>query len=160
MCPFFHGVARGNGHVEKESAMNRLQKLLTVTPFDDRFFDSAFRQLFDLPSMQTPFPALNLWEDGDKLIAEAEVPGLKLEDIELLAVGTELTIKGRRPEINEPNVSVHRHERGVGEFSRTITLPMQIDSGKVEATLRDGVLTIVLPKAEPARARKIPVKPA
>jgi HSP20 family protein len=140
--------------------MNRLQRLIANTPFDDRFFDSAFRQLFDAPSMRTPFPALNVWEDGDKLIAEAEVPGLKLEDIELLAVGTELTIKGRRPEVREPNTAVHRQERGVGEFARTITLPVEIDSGKVEATLRDGVLMIVLPKAEPARARKIPVKAA
>ena len=140
--------------------MNGLQRLLAATPLDDRFFDNAFRQLFEAPSMQTPFPALNIWEDGDKLVAEAEVPGLKLEDIELLAIGTELTIKGRRLEIDEPNMSLHRQERGVGEFSRTITLPVEIDSSKVEATLRDGVLTIVLPKAEPARARKIPVKSA
>lgn len=140
--------------------MNRFQRLLASTPFDDRFFDTAFRQLFDAPSMRTAFPALNVWEDGDKLIAEAEVPGLKLEEIELLAVGTELTIKGRRPEIDDPKMAVHRHERGVGHFARTITLPVEIDSAKVDATLRNGVLTIVLPKAEPARVRKIPVKAA
>lgn len=138
--------------------MNGLQRLLANTPFDDRFFDSAFRQLFDAPSMRTPFPALNVWEDGDTLIAEAEVPGLKLEEIELLVVGTELTIKGRRPGAGEPNTSVHRQERSAGAFSRTITLPVEIDSTKVDATLRDGVLSIVLPKSEPARVRKIPVK--
>jgi HSP20 family protein len=138
--------------------MTRVQRLFAANPFDDRFFDGAFRQLFDAPSMRAPFPALNVWEDGDKLIAEAEVPGLKLEDIELLALGTDLTIKGRRPEAREPNMAAHRQERGVGEFARTVTLPVEIESSKVEATLRDGILTIVLPKAEPARARKIPVK--
>jgi HSP20 family protein len=140
--------------------MNRVQTLLATHPFDDRFFDSAFRQLFDMPSMRTPFPALNVWEEGDNLIVEAEVPGLKLEDIELMTVGSELTIKGRRPVTNEPDVTVHRRERGAGDFARKITLPDEIDSTKVEAMLRDGILAIVLPKAEPARARKIPVKAA
>src|SRR5262245_62766689 len=100
--------------------MNQLQRLLTNHPFDDRFFDTAFRQLFDMPSMRTPFPAMNVWEDGDKLIAEAEVPGLKLADIELTTVGPELTIKGRRPATREPNVTGLRQERGAGEFSRRI----------------------------------------
>ena len=138
--------------------MTRLQRMFTANPFDDRFFDGAFRQLFDAPSMRAPFPALNVWEDGDKLIAEAEVPGLRLEEIELLALGTELTIKGRRPDVREANMAMHRQERGAGEFARTVTLPVEIESSKVEATLRDGILTIILPKAEPAKARKIPVK--
>lgn len=138
--------------------MTRVQRLFAANPFADRFFDDAFRQLFDAPSMRTPFPALNVWEDGDNLVAEAEVPGLKLEDIELLALGNELKIKGRRPEVREPNVAVHRMERSAGEFARTITLPVEIDSNKVEATLRDGILTIMLPKAEPSKVRKIPVK--
>lgn len=123
----------------------------------DRLLQGVARPLFDEPTLR-PFPALNVWEDGDRLMAEAELPGLRLEDIEVLVVGNELTIKGRRPTPAEIKGSVHRQERGVGEFARTITLPVEIDAEKVEATLKNGVLTVLLPKAEPAKARKIAVR--
>lgn len=134
-----------------------------MNPFDlldggfDRLFQTAARPLFDEPTLR-PFPALNVWEDGDRLMAEAELPGLRLEDIELLVIGNELTIKGQRPKTAEAKGSIHRQERGVGEFTRTITLPVEIDAEKVEATLKNGVLTVVLPKADPAKARKIAVR--
>ncbi|GJQ26800.1 MAG: molecular chaperone Hsp20 [Phycisphaerae bacterium] len=104
------------------------------------------------------FPALNIWEEGDHLFAEAELPGLGMEDIELFVVGSELTIKGQRKPMVEENANYHRRERGVGEFCRTVTLPVEIDADKVEATLKNGVLTVKLPKAEAARPRKISVR--
>lgn len=104
------------------------------------------------------FPAVNLWEKGDTLMAEAEVPGLKMEDLEVLVIGDELTIKGQRPAPTNEKSAWHRQERGIGEFSRIVTLPYEVNSAQVEATLKDGVLTIVMPKAEQARARKIDVK--
>lgn len=134
-----------------------------ANPFDllngnlDRLLQTVARPLFDEPTMR-PFPALNVWEDGDRLMAEAELPGLRLEDIELLVIGNELTIKGHRPKAAETQGSIHRQERGVGEFTRTITLPVEIDAEKVEATLKHGVLTVMLPKVEPAKARKIAVR--
>lgn len=136
---------------------------LLASPFDvlDRVFDQvvapSLGRAFVRPS---PFPALNIWEDGDNLMAEAEVPGLKLDDVEILVEGDELTIKGKfnTPELEE--ASYLRRERVVGEFSRTITLPRTVNSERVEATLKDGVLTIKLPKAEEAKARKITVRSA
>lgn len=101
------------------------------------------------------FPALNVWEDGEALHAEAELPGVHLEDLEILVVGNELTIKGHRQEREGQNLTYHRQERGMGEFSRAISLPVEIDADKVEATLRNGVLTLRLPKAEVARPKKI-----
>lgn len=134
-----------------------------ANPFDllnsnfDRLIQRVARPLFDEPTLRS-FPALNVWEDGDRLMAEAELPGLRLEDIDVLVVGNELTIKGRRPTPSEIKGSIHRQERGVGEFTRAITLPVEIDAEKVEATLKHGVLTVLLPKAEPAKARKIAVR--
>ena len=107
------------------------------------------------------FPAVNVWEDGDNLFAEAEVPGLKTEDVDISVVGNELTIRGQRGgEQPREGVAYHRQERGVGEFNRVLRLPVDVDAEKVEASLKDGVLLIKLPKAEAARPRKIKVSPA
>jgi len=103
------------------------------------------------------FPAVNVWEDGDQLFAEAELPGVKNEDVDVSVVGNELTIHGRRPEATGETASFHRRERGAGDFSRTLRLPYEVDAAGVEATLRDGVLLVKLPKAASARPRKIQV---
>jgi HSP20 family protein len=107
-----------------------------------------------------PFPALNVWEDDRRLFVEAEIPGLGMKDVEILVQGNELTLKGQRAAMEGESVVYHRQERGAGEFVRFLTLPVEVDPDSVEATLKDGVLTIVLPKAETARARKITVKTA
>jgi HSP20 family protein len=104
------------------------------------------------------FPALNVWEDGDRFYAEAEVPGVKMDDMEIYASGNELTVRGQRKPLEDNEVTYHRQERGGGEFSRVITLPAEVNADKVEATLKNGVLTVMLPKAEAARMRKIQVK--
>lgn len=103
------------------------------------------------------FPALNIWEDGECLYAEAEVPGLKLSDLEIYVEANELILKGRRAGLQEDELVYHRRERGEGEFSRTVMLPLQVNSEKVEATLKNGVLCVTLPKAEVSKARRIQV---
>ena len=106
-----------------------------------------------------PFPALNVWEEKDHFCAEAEVPGFKNEDLDISVVGNELTIKGNRQEPSpEKETTFHRRERGVGTFTRVVRLPVEIDAAHVEANLRDGVLTVTLPKSEAARPRKINVQ--
>ena len=126
-----------------------------------RQVDSLFGGFLDEPFFArrvSVFPALNVWEDGERLFAEAEIPGLKMDDIEVSVVGKQLTIKGVRPTETGDKATYHRRERGNGEFSRTVTLPVEIDAAKVEATLKGGVLTITLPKAETAKPRKITVR--
>jgi HSP20 family protein len=141
--------------------------MLMTTPFPATALTQLNRELGRLfddfaagAPFDRPFPALNLWEDGARLIAEAEVPGHRMQDLEVLVVGDELTIKGRRSADAPEGATVHRRERGMGEFHRTLTLPVEINADAVEATLKDGVLTLVLPKAEAARARKITVRSA
>ena len=100
------------------------------------------------------------WTDGDSAHLEAELPGLALENLEVLVTGSELTLKGER-RITTPEVaSWHRRERPSGRFIRTIALPWEIDAGNVEAKLRDGVLTIRLPKAESAKPKRVKLQSA
>lgn len=126
-----------------------------------------FNRLFDEFGADFPFgvfgdlrayPALNLWEDADKVCAEVELPGLSLGDIEILVAGSELTIKGRRNTPETEKRTFHRQERWAGEFSRTITLPYEVDDDRVEARLKDGVLLITMPKTAGARARRVAVR--
>jgi HSP20 family protein len=106
------------------------------------------------------FPAVNVWEDGETLYAEAEVPGLTSEEIDIAVIGNELTIRGKRGQQQPEGVADHRQERGVGEFSRMLRLPVEIDANRVEASLTDGVLLVKLPKAESAKPKKIKVTSA
>jgi HSP20 family protein len=103
------------------------------------------------------FPALNVWEEDDVIYAEAEMPGVKSEDLDISVVGADLTIRGRRGADAREGVAYHRQERGTGEFNRVLRLPVEIDSAKVEASLTDGVLLVKLPKAESAKPKKIKV---
>jgi len=103
------------------------------------------------------FPAVNIWEDANCLYAEAEVPGMSMDNMEVFVEGDELTLKGHRDTLDAREYTYHRRERGTGEFSRTLRLPVEIDADKVEATISSGVLTVKLPKAEAAKARKIKV---
>jgi HSP20 family protein len=126
-------------------------------------FQGEMNRVFDrwngFGSSLAAFPTVNIWEDGDQLHVEAELPGLELKNLEIYVTGgNELTIKGQR-HLNDPEKGVwHRRERTVGEFSRTLTLPYPVDPDKVEARLEQGVLHITLAKHESARPRKIPVK--
>ena len=136
--------------------------VLRVRSDFDRFFDGFFPRLAPAACISQPhaLPAVNLWEDDENVYAEAELPGLKMEDIEVLVLGNELTIKGQGQETKEQGdgVSFYRRERVTGEFSRVFQLPVDIDGEHVEANLRDGVLTVKLPKVAAAKPHKIEVK--
>jgi HSP20 family protein len=126
----------------------------------DRLFDAYGTGLSRRPTTRAAaYPAMNVWDAGDTLCVEAEVPGVKKDDLEILAMGNELTVKGRRGPL-EGDWASHRRERGTGEFTRSVTLPYEIDADKVEAELDCGVLMIRLPKAEAAKPKQITVKSA
>lgn len=110
-------------------------------------------------ALAVSFPPVNLWEDDDCLYAEAELPGLKLPDLEITVTGdNELALKGKREPTAPEKVAWHRQERGSGSFERVLTLPVRVDAAKVEARLENGVLTIKLAKSETAKPRKITVR--
>jgi HSP20 family protein len=129
-------------------------------------FQSEMNRLFDRwadNGGRTPawsgYPPVNIWEDGNILHLEAELPGLALEDLEILVSSTtQLTIKGERKAGVPDKVVRHRQERGFGKFSRTFTLPFPVDPNAVTARFDSGVLQIDLAKHESAKPRKIVVK--
>jgi HSP20 family protein len=105
-------------------------------------------------------PALNIAEDGDTYVVEAELPGLTLDAVEVFVANDELTIRGTRTIETPENARTLRRERAAGAFERTITLPGAVETDAVEASLRDGVLTVRLPKAASLRPRRIEIRSA
>ncbi|MEY4511906.1 MAG: hypothetical protein RLZZ450_4028 [Pseudomonadota bacterium] len=105
------------------------------------------------------FPPVNVGQDDDNYYIRAEMPGVKSDDISISAVRNRVSIAGRReiPRENE-RVSYHRRERAEGAFSRTLTLPSDVETNAVEARYADGILTLTLPKAEEAKPRQITVR--
>jgi HSP20 family protein len=107
------------------------------------------------------YPALNVWTNEEGLNVTAEVPGVSPEDIDISVVGDTLTLNGtRKPEELDENARYHRQERGYGDFTRSLQLPFQVDVDKVEATFRNGVLMVAMPRLEEDKPRKIAVKSA
>ena len=105
------------------------------------------------------FPPVNVWEEGDHVCVEAELPGLDPASLELTVTGgNELTLKGERKKQAPEKGVWHRQERLAGAFNRTLPLPFPVDPDKVEARLEHGVLRVRLAKHESARPRKINVK--
>ncbi|GIW83082.1 MAG: molecular chaperone Hsp20 [Gemmatales bacterium] len=124
---------------------------------------SAFNRLMEQPvaglAVAGAYPPVNVWEDDENIFVEAEIPGVKLEQLEILvAEGNQLTIQGERKFEEEEKATWHRRERGVGKFQRQLTLPTVVDADKVTAKYDDGVLLITLPKSEAAKPRRIAVQ--
>jgi HSP20 family protein len=107
------------------------------------------------------YPALNVWSNEEGLLVTAEVPGVSPEDIDVNVVGETLTLSGvRKPDDLKEGARYHRQERGYGKFSRTLQLPFPVSVPKIEATFKQGVLNVRLPRAEQDKPRKITVKSA
>lgn len=106
----------------------------------------------------TFLPPLNLWEDAQNVYAEVELPGIRLEDVEISVVEGQLVLRGTRKYAERENATCHRRERTYGEFTRAIRLPVDIDPARAEAVLTDGVLTVTLPKSEQSKPRRIEIR--
>lgn len=104
------------------------------------------------------YPRTNLSDTGDNLELLAELPGVAKEDLQIKIQGNYLQINGSRKTEAPEGFKTHRNERSAGTFSRSFTLPYEVDASKVEATLKDGLLTLVLPKAETAKPRQITIQ--
>ena len=105
-------------------------------------------------------PALDISERKDAYLVTVELPGLKPEDLDITMEDGLLTIQGERQFTSESSEQqFHRVERRYGAFRRSITLPAQVQADHIEATFDNGVLQIVVPKAEEAKPKRIQVRP-
>lgn len=103
-------------------------------------------------------PALDLREDANAYHVEIELPGLRQENIDVSFSEGELTVKGSRAWEKSEGTTWHRRERGAGAFERTVSFTVPVNGEKIDASFKDGVLTVTLPKAEEAKPRKVTVK--
>jgi HSP20 family protein len=105
-------------------------------------------------------PPMNVSQDADHYYVRALIPGVDASRLEVSAVNRTVTVAGTRPPAEETGVSYHRKERPEGEFRRSVTLPAEFDGTRVQARYADGLLTLILPKPEAAKARRIAVQTA
>lgn len=103
-------------------------------------------------------PRTNLYDAGDHLEMQVEVPGIAKEDLNVKVQGNYLEISGSRKSDTPEGYSAHRVERGTTTFTRSFTLPADVDTAKVEAQMANGVLTLTLPKSEAAKPKQITIK--
>lgn len=105
------------------------------------------------------FPLVNVTQNENESVLHAELPGVELKDLDITVNGTTLTLKGERKfDSSVPEEKYYRRERSAGPFGRSVELPHKVDLEKVEASLKDGVLTVRLPKAPEIKPRRIEVK--
>ncbi len=104
------------------------------------------------------YPATDVVEDANGLRISLELPGINPEQVEVTVENRTLTIKGEKSQVKEQNTQrLHRYERSYGKFERSFQLPETVDAEKIQAHAEHGVLTLTLPRAEAAKARKIEI---
>ena len=125
----------------------------------NRLFDRFGMGDSNSPALAYSYPPVNIWEDNEHVYAEAELPGMGQDDLEIyVSDGNQLTIRGERKALEQPNGVWHRQERGLGKFGRVLTLPANINADKVEARFEQGVLHLTMPKSPEAKPKKIAVR--
>jgi HSP20 family protein len=134
----------------------------TFTIFDElrRRMDRVWED-FDgdaTPSASVAWPRIHVFDAGSNLVLKADVPGLTEKDLEITLNTDSLSVAGARTVDTPEGYSVHRQERSSAKFSRSLALPCQVDAERTLAVVKDGVLTITLPKAAQAQPRQIAVR--
>lgn len=142
--------------------------LIRFDPFRDiatlqdrlnRYFSEPTRTFSEDASLGTWMPAVDIFEKEDNVVLRAELPGMQEKDINVHVENGILTLRGERKRDTEvSNESFHRAERYYGTFTRTFALPTTVDVQKIRALYKDGLLEVVLPKAEAAKPKRIEIK--
>ena len=127
--------------------------------------DKVFNQFFSRPYEGTDFPEVDwsprvdIMEKDNEFLLRAELPGLKKDDVKITMHDNILTIKGEKSgEVKEENNNFHLCERHYGRFARSFRLPNPIEAKKIDATMKEGILTIALAKSEEAKPKEIEIK--
>jgi HSP20 family protein len=111
-------------------------------------------------ALESQQPRLYVRDAGEEFQVRADLPGFSPENLQISIEQTSLVLRGERPAEAPEGYSLHRKERSTVRFAQALTLPARVDADKIEATLRDGVLVLRLPKAAEERPRNITVKAA
>jgi len=123
--------------------------------FQDSFSSDDDRSNLDFASWT---PLTDIYEQKDSYVFKIDLPGFTKEQISIDVNNNMLTVKGERKQEDEiTNENCYRLERAYGQFQRSFTVPRNVDTGKIEAVLTDGVLKVSLPKTEEAKIKAIPI---
>jgi HSP20 family protein len=134
--------------------------LLSIQDEMNRLFDDFFGHPFTRHEWteEAWSPCVDMSETKDNIIINAEIPGMNKEDVKVSVQDNVLTLSGeRKQEKEEKNANYHRIERSYGSFSRSFTLPTPVQSDKVKAIYKNGMLRITLPKTEEVKPKEIPI---
>jgi HSP20 family protein len=149
---------RGSGAPERWSPVQEFEQ---VTERMRRMLDETFGGFGRWPSLLSETagwsPLVDIEEQDDAYVLEAELPGVSQDDVDIELVGNELAISGELKE-KQRTGGVRRQTRRTGRFDYRVTLPEQVDAEKIDASLADGVLTVRVPKSERAQRKKIAIK--
>lgn len=134
--------------------------LVTAQDRFNRLFEGPFARIFGEEGITSGawVPPVDIYEADGNLVLKAELPGVNPDDVEVRIENNTLYLKGERKcekEVKEENF--HRVERSYGSFSRTFTLPQTIDTDKVQAEYKNGVLTLTAPRCEEAKPKTIKI---
>jgi HSP20 family protein len=124
-----------------------------------RLFEDAFSRLINEPQANRPWsPAVDIYETENELVLKADLPDIDSKSIDVRVENQTLTLRGERKFEKDENVKgYHRIERSYGEFVRSFAVPSTVDTERVQADYKNGVLTITLPKKEAAKPRQVKV---
>ena len=125
----------------------------TTTPFD-RLFETLWPSMA-ISQRSMAYPPVNIGEDDANLYVRCEIPGMAIADLDLTLTDSSLVIKGER---KVERGKYYRQERPTGVFQRVVNIQAGVDRDKVTATMRDGLLEVVLPKADENRPKKINIE--
>jgi HSP20 family protein len=103
------------------------------------------------------FPPINVFQQGDNLVAILEMPGVNKSDLEIQAKGNTMRVSGKKAIAYREGVSVHRRERRWGSFDRSLTVPVEINTDAVKAEYRDDILALFIPRTESDKPRSIAI---
>jgi HSP20 family protein len=134
---------------------------ISLDPFQGlRFFEDAVTRLMSEPRTGRPWsPAVDILETEDAVMLKADLPDMKIEDIDIRVENGTMILRGLRKFEKDENVKgYHRIERSYGEFVRSFAVPQTVETDKVGAEYKNGVLTITLPKKETAKPRQVKVE--
>ena len=127
--------------------------------FENLFEEPLFRNMLPAETMKAWVPLCDIYETDKVMVIKFELPEIKKEDVEVKLEQNVLTVRGeRRFEEKTDRENYHRIERRYGEFTRSFNIPLYVDTAKINAEFKDGVLTVTLPKNEEARPKQINVK--
>jgi HSP20 family protein len=114
--------------------------------------------LQDMTTSRGPFPPINVFQQGEDILALMELPDIDKNDLQIQAKANTIRISGKKRVDYSNDASVHRRERVSGEFDRTLSLPVQVDPDRIKAEYRDGLLALFLPRSESDKPHGIKIK--